>query len=350
MEKPTLSICIPTYNRGDVLFETIQTILQYKSDEIEVVVNDNHSTDSTTKLLEKIKDSRLKVFYNDSNLGIGANKLLALKNATGKYALLLLDKDYIKIDYLSDIVEYLKTNDILGGCFSLGSSKREYSFSIKTYISLKDKIKNMSYLFCHPSGYFFNCEKMNDIDFQKFKDNFELIGNFLGDYLITELIIRNDAPCVIMDYPFCFKSDIGSKYNAVGSVTYSAKNENLYFTPNKILAYLQECFICMKDFNITPKNHCFMLKTLLVKSFKRMTLEYAGLIKDPGFANHYHIKSEVVTPTQMWNIRKNFIEFIKEADCYMSNYEKIKILTYIKIKSFFVFVHYINRLRKDRRM
>ena len=92
MNKPLLSICIPTYNRAEIVFECVQDCLKIPCDWIEVVVTDNCSTDDTGERLSQIKDSRLKYFRNEKNIGY-VNLSKCMTNGSGEYSLLLCDED-----------------------------------------------------------------------------------------------------------------------------------------------------------------------------------------------------------------------------------------------------------------
>ena len=64
-----LSICIPTYNRGQSLFDNVKKWLQSDNKNFEIVIADNCSMDNTVELLKSIEDSRLKIIENDKNYG-----------------------------------------------------------------------------------------------------------------------------------------------------------------------------------------------------------------------------------------------------------------------------------------
>lgn len=54
--QPLLSICIPTYNRSQYLKETIDSIIgqeEFKSENVEIVISDNCSTDDTEIVCKK---------------------------------------------------------------------------------------------------------------------------------------------------------------------------------------------------------------------------------------------------------------------------------------------------------
>lgn len=92
MDKPLLSICIPTYNRCDIVYQCVMECLAFPYDWIEVVVTDNCSTDKTTEMLRSIHDPRFRYFRNDRNIGY-INFSVSLINGSGKFCLLLSDED-----------------------------------------------------------------------------------------------------------------------------------------------------------------------------------------------------------------------------------------------------------------
>ena len=115
MEKTdyVLSICIPTYNGGDHLIKSVRDILNEGYKQIEVVVNDNCSTDDSIRKLNKIIDYRLKVFVNKKNEGPVQNMYLALSRGTGKYVMCLQDNDEIIVANLRKYISVLEDLDVL---------------------------------------------------------------------------------------------------------------------------------------------------------------------------------------------------------------------------------------------
>jgi len=87
-----LSICIATYNRKEEVYKCIKEALALNIEGLEVVVSDNCSTDGTEEKVLSIKDSRLKYYKNEKNIGF-ANIMKPVFLAEGEYALLIGDKD-----------------------------------------------------------------------------------------------------------------------------------------------------------------------------------------------------------------------------------------------------------------
>lgn len=118
-KSPLLSILIPTYNRKKELSRAIesimgQNILDHKLlNNIEIIIQNNASTDGTYEFLESIKNtsSCLKIFHNTSNIQLYGNIYEIIKKASGKYVLYLTDDDYFLPQSLKKIVELLSSTN-----------------------------------------------------------------------------------------------------------------------------------------------------------------------------------------------------------------------------------------------
>lgn len=106
-----LSICIPTYKGGKMLKACVEEILVYEGSEIEVVVSDNASNDGSIEELREIKDDRLKIYVNESNVGPYGNWYKALQRGNGKYVMLLQDNDHLIVENLPAYLVLLKNVD-----------------------------------------------------------------------------------------------------------------------------------------------------------------------------------------------------------------------------------------------
>ena len=93
-----VSICIPCYNAGETSKETIQSLINQTYSDFEVIISDNHSTDNTIEIIKSFHDDRIRIYENESNLGVIQNYHLALSRATGKYVKLLCADDIITPD------------------------------------------------------------------------------------------------------------------------------------------------------------------------------------------------------------------------------------------------------------
>jgi glycosyltransferase involved in cell wall biosynthesis len=91
MNKPLLSICIPTYNRCKTLDRTLDSLFcnpDFDIHKVEVIVSDNASTDNTKNVVSKYP--LVKYYCNDYNLG-DANFDIVLSYGIGEYIKLFND-------------------------------------------------------------------------------------------------------------------------------------------------------------------------------------------------------------------------------------------------------------------
>jgi len=110
-----LSVVIPTYNRAFFLKETLESIYDQISNEIEVVVSNNGSRDETLNILLEFSSRYPSSFsYKslESNQGIDANILSAISLAKGEYIFLFSDDDLLTKATLARILEQIQKGDV----------------------------------------------------------------------------------------------------------------------------------------------------------------------------------------------------------------------------------------------
>lgn len=86
MDKPLLSICIPTYNRASYLEQCLEAIVKQEcfDNRVEVVVSDNCSTDDTQRVGMQYQEKYANIHYfrNKENV-VDMNYPLVFQRATG---------------------------------------------------------------------------------------------------------------------------------------------------------------------------------------------------------------------------------------------------------------------------
>jgi glycosyltransferase involved in cell wall biosynthesis len=87
------SIIIPTRNRCEYLKYAIQTVLEQKFTDFELIVVNNASTDGTQKYLESLVDHRLKIFHHTDTVSMTENFNFGLNQAKGEWITLFGDDD-----------------------------------------------------------------------------------------------------------------------------------------------------------------------------------------------------------------------------------------------------------------
>src|SRR5436190_526926 len=86
--KDLVSVTIVTYNSGRFIKRCLESVLEQKYQNLEVVIVDNASTDGTVDILEQFAET-CRIYYNDANLGFAAAQNQAIGLAQGEWVLTL---------------------------------------------------------------------------------------------------------------------------------------------------------------------------------------------------------------------------------------------------------------------
>jgi len=89
-----ISVIIPTYNRSQLLIDTVQSVLDQTYQDFEIIIIDDASTDDTKSVAEQLiaSDSRIRYYRQKENKRAPAARNLGLEMATGNY-IQFLDSD-----------------------------------------------------------------------------------------------------------------------------------------------------------------------------------------------------------------------------------------------------------------
>lgn len=93
-----IGICIPTYNRADLLEKTLDLSINSMRDfNVPIYISDNDSSDETGNRIKRAKTKYPYIFYQKNTLNIGADRNFekVLKMCSREFCWLLGDDDYI---------------------------------------------------------------------------------------------------------------------------------------------------------------------------------------------------------------------------------------------------------------
>ena len=103
----TISVLIPVFNRRDLIRLALESALAQDVHGLDIVVVDNHSEDGTWELLQEFDDPRLRIFRNESNIGLFGNFNRCGQEIRGDYALFLCSDDRLAPGFLRPAIELL---------------------------------------------------------------------------------------------------------------------------------------------------------------------------------------------------------------------------------------------------
>ncbi|WP_272992537.1 glycosyltransferase family 2 protein [Porticoccus hydrocarbonoclasticus] len=107
---PLVSICIPTFNAEKYIKKTINSIVNQSYKNIEIIILDDCSTDSTMKIIRSIDDPRIKIFQNEFNLGPQETWSKLIDLAEGRFFKIVCHDDVLYEECVAVQVKMLEEN------------------------------------------------------------------------------------------------------------------------------------------------------------------------------------------------------------------------------------------------
>lgn len=109
---PLISIIVPVYKVEQYIRECINSILNQKFADFELILVDDGSPDRCPQICDEYHqlDARVKVIHK-SNAGVSAARNDGLRNATGKFVAFVDSDDLLPVDALEKYIDYLDNND-----------------------------------------------------------------------------------------------------------------------------------------------------------------------------------------------------------------------------------------------
>ena len=213
MEKefmPSLSIIIVTWNSEEFIEKCLKSVFDTRgSTDLEVIVIDNASQDTTTKIIEKFKPE-VRLICNQANLGYAKSNNQGIEVSKGDYVLLLnpdIELKEICSKVMFDFMENHKDIDALGPQLlnpdgTIQPSCREFpDFSILLW-----EFSGLSFLF--PKNRIFGRWRMGYFDFQSPREVDQPMGSCL---LLRRKVIQKigafdeQFPIFFNDVDLCYR-------------------------------------------------------------------------------------------------------------------------------------------------
>jgi glycosyltransferase involved in cell wall biosynthesis len=114
----SISIGIPTYNSGNYIQATLESVLSQTFSDLELIVSDDASTDQTPRLVMAMLDPRLRMDISSRRLGLVGNWNRCLSLASSPYVCVFNHDDLMLPDNLARKVAMLDAHPRVGFVFS----------------------------------------------------------------------------------------------------------------------------------------------------------------------------------------------------------------------------------------
>jgi len=170
-----VSIVIPCYNSEQFIERTIYSVLKQSVSELEIIVVNDGSTDSSRDLVERIIDPRIRLINTENN-GVSKARNIGLQEAKGELVLFLDSDDLIPNNYLERSIEAL-SDESYDFCTFKIDHINENDELLKKETILRGTYDNIQFeigTFCEnisacPSAYVFKRKSLtnHDLDFNE---------------------------------------------------------------------------------------------------------------------------------------------------------------------------------------
>ncbi len=143
--KDLISVIIPVYNVEKYVERCLDSVIAQTYKNIEIIVIDDGSVDSSVSIIKKFKDKRIKLIVKGYNSGQSDSRNIGLSLAKGKYIGFIDSDDYVDLNYFEKMHNAAKQNDaeivMVGMCSDDGYNKIYDRIMDNVYVSFYDKLK-----------------------------------------------------------------------------------------------------------------------------------------------------------------------------------------------------------------
>lgn len=115
INRPLLSIAIPTRNRQKYCIESIKHILSYDYQDFELVVHDHSDTREVEQFVSTLTDHRLIYIYTEEPLSSVQNMSRSIEMTNGEFICMIGDDDTV-LSTIFKWAKYMKDNDVDSIC------------------------------------------------------------------------------------------------------------------------------------------------------------------------------------------------------------------------------------------
>lgn len=143
LNQPLISVGIIAYNAENHINKAIDSVLNQTYNQLEIIIIDDGSQDSTFSLINEYNDPRIFIFKNRKNRGVAYSRNIYIENAHGEFLAVLDSDDEWLPKKLEIQVQYLLKNPAYTACgtFAFRQKDTKEKSSIWKYPTKKQDIQ-----------------------------------------------------------------------------------------------------------------------------------------------------------------------------------------------------------------
>jgi len=127
---PAVSIVLPTFNRGNILGRTIESVLALDEELFELIIVDDGSTDGTKHELRNLPDPRISVIALEINAGANIARNTGISAARAPYVAFLDSDDTFLPGRLRQPLQILRKHRHVGMVLSAFTTEKAAKMTV----------------------------------------------------------------------------------------------------------------------------------------------------------------------------------------------------------------------------
>lgn len=248
------------------------------------------------------KYKALKFYTRSVALGAIKNWMAALLMGSGKYVMTLNDRDTIETDNLNDLVGILSSNnDIVAGY----CDPFLHDNSIKYYEGIEILFK-VAYRSLHPSGYFFERDKLSELPCMHENLKYltkENVGYWPHDFAMAECFDKGR----VLFYKRRLVVKSNDEYIATHRSGVDASSvENIWFSPKQRFVQLTRIIKHIQMLKICKIDRWFLINKVIYRQLRYATVIYASYRENKYESLHYGLETKKISRKEMQKIVTDF--------------------------------------------
>lgn len=277
---PLVSICIPNYNNEKYIRDAIDSAIKQTYLNIEVVVCDNNSTDSSWSIIQSVKSDKIRIFSNSTNIGMVNNFRRVYDLAKGEFITFLCSDDILYPNAIANIM-------------SLYSKYPDLSFVFGNISYSGNRVGSTNYKFSE----ILTEGKWTSKSLVESKNFTFLTGSvFKNTSIDSSILIQN---LIFFDwYLWLVKGlgDVGFCHEELGEHRYHVENQTIQLTPGIVNNYTELKKVIDKLYtdSIISLFYYTISKTSLTLKYAKLIFESKSKInffKGLGAALSFYVKN-----------------------------------------------------------
>ena len=142
MKTKKVSVIIPVHNSEKHILECLNSVIHQTYPNLEIIVVDDASKDSSVSIIKSVKDKRIKLVSLKENVGVALARNKGIEVATGDYICFLDSDDYWYLDKIQKQVDFISDKAFIYTSYEFYHDGKSHKIHVPVSITYEEALKN----------------------------------------------------------------------------------------------------------------------------------------------------------------------------------------------------------------